>query len=147
MGRKRKNGPVRAKAINYDGVAFKSGLERYMYIALKAGGMFEGYENEQFLLMDGETIPNRIYERQANSKGEFKLRSSQVRSISYTPDFCGKDYIIECKGRPNEAFPIRYKLFKKRLYELGDTRALFKPQNQKECDLVIDIIKSLRDEG
>ena len=32
---KRKKGPVVSKKITYDGVDFASGLEKYMYIALK----------------------------------------------------------------------------------------------------------------
>ena len=32
---KRKKGPVASKKITYDGVDFASGLEKYMYIALK----------------------------------------------------------------------------------------------------------------
>ena len=32
---KRKKGPVQSKKISYDGIKFSSGLERYMYIALK----------------------------------------------------------------------------------------------------------------
>ena len=30
-----KRGPVRAKKVSYDGIDFASGLEKYMYIALK----------------------------------------------------------------------------------------------------------------
>ena len=32
---KRKRGPVQAKKVTYDGIKFASGLERYMYMALK----------------------------------------------------------------------------------------------------------------
>ena len=35
--------------------------------------------------------------------------------IKYTPDFIGEDFIIETKGRANESFPIRWKLFKRLL--------------------------------
>ena len=34
-------------------------------------------------------------------------------TIKYTPDFIGKDFIIETKGRANESFPMRWKLFKR----------------------------------
>ena len=33
--KRRKKGPVQAKKISYDGINFASGLERYMYMALK----------------------------------------------------------------------------------------------------------------
>ena len=32
---KRKKGPVQSKKVSYDGITFASGLERYMYMALK----------------------------------------------------------------------------------------------------------------
>ena len=33
--RSRKKGPVQAKKVSYDGIVFASGLEKYMYMALK----------------------------------------------------------------------------------------------------------------
>ena len=33
--RKKKRGPVQAKKVTYDGINFASGLERYMYMALR----------------------------------------------------------------------------------------------------------------
>ena len=32
---KRKKGPVQSKKVTYDGINFASGLERYMYMALR----------------------------------------------------------------------------------------------------------------
>ena len=60
----------------------------------------------------------------------------------YTPDFIGEDFIIETKGRANESFPIRWKLFKKLVTEQFPQYTLYKPQNQKECDRTIEIILS-----
>ena len=146
MKYKRKKGPVNSKKIKYDGINFASGLERYCYMALKKEKLFEGYENEKFQLIEGFTPGNEFYERQSNGKGDFTERSGKkILGISYTPDFCGKDFIIETKGRANESFPIRWKLFKHRLIEIGDTRTLYKPQNQKEIDRTIQLIKQSRD--
>ena len=36
-----------------------------------------------------------------------------ILPIKYTPDFIGKGFIIETKGRANESFPMRWKMFKK----------------------------------
>ena len=33
--RRKKRGPVRANKVTFDGIKFASGLEKYMYIALK----------------------------------------------------------------------------------------------------------------
>ncbi len=143
--RSKKRGPVQAKKITYDGINFASGLERYTYMALKKNKLFEGYENEVFQLIEGFNFENESYEKQANGKGDYTNRGKKkILGIKYTPDFIGKDYIIECKGRANESFPIRWKLFKKHLVETNDTRRLYKPQNQKDVDRTIQLIKEQR---
>ena len=145
MRRRKKKGPVQAKKISYDGISFASGLERYTYIALKKNNLYEGYESETFQIIESFQFPNISYEKQANSKGEYINRGSKkILGIKYTPDFIGKDYIIECKGRPNESFPLRWKLFKLWLTKNNIGKILYKPQNQKEVDLTITLIKESR---
>ena len=68
----------------------------------------------------------------------------RILPIKYTPDFIGDNFIIECKGRPNESFPLRWKLFKKLVSQQFPNYTLFKPQNQKECDIVIRLIKEAK---
>ena len=141
----KKRGPVQAKKITYDGINFASGLERYTYMALKKEKLFEEYEGEVFNLIEGFNFPNESYEKQSNGKGDYTNRGiKKVLGIKYTPDFTGKDYIIECKGRANESFPLRWKLFKLWMTNTGDLRPLYKPQNQKDVDRTIQIIKERR---
>ena len=110
----RKRGPVRSKKVIYDGITFASGLEKYMYLALKKAKIKAEYEGETFVLIDGFEFETISYERQSNGKGEFKNRGNKkILPIKYTPDFVNDKFIIECKGRANESFPIRWKLFKK----------------------------------
>lgn len=143
--RSKKKGPVQSKKISYDGINFASGLERYTYMALKKAKLFEGYENEVFQLIEGFDFKNQSYEKQANGKGDYTNRGQKkILGIKYTPDFVGKDYIIECKGRANESFPIRWKLFKLWLTRNKIGKTLYKPQNQKEVDRTIQIIKERR---
>ena len=143
--RSKKRGPVQAKKITYDGINFASGLERYAYMALKKNKLFEGYENEVFQLIEGFNFDNDSYEKQANGKGDYTNRGQKkILGIKYTPDFVGKDYIIECKGRANESFPIRWKLFKLWLTKNKIGKTLYKPQNQKEVDRTIQLIKESR---
>lgn len=139
--RSKKRGPVQSKKITYDGINFASGLERYMYMALKKNKIKATYEGETFILVDSFNFTNESYERQANNKGEFKNRGAKkILPIKYTPDFIGEDFIIETKGRANESFPMRWKLFKKMISEQYPDYTLYKPQNQKECDRVVEII-------
>lgn len=141
----KKRGPVQAKKITYDGIKFASGLERYTYMALKKEKLFEEYEGEVFNLIEGFNFPNESYEKQSNGKGDYTNRGiKKILGIKYTPDFTGKDYIIECKGRANESFPLRWKLFKLWMTNTGDLRPLYKPQNQKDVDRTIQIIKERR---
>ena len=141
----KKRGPVQAKKISYDGINFASGLERYTYMALKKARLFEGYENEVFQLIDGFSFKNQSYEKQSNGKGDYINRGQKkILGIKYTPDFVGKDFIIECKGRANESFPLRWKLFKLWLTKNNIGKTLYKPQNQKEVDLTIQLIKNSR---
>ena len=143
--RSKKRGPVQAKRITYDGINFASGLERYMYMALKKAKLKFKYEGETFELINGFEFTTESIERQSNGKGEFKNRGNKkILNIKYTPDFVGSDFIIECKGRANESFPMRWKLFKKWITDNGDKRVLYKPQNQSECDKTVDMILQKR---
>ena len=139
--RHKKRGPVRSKKVMLDGITFASGLEKYMYLALKEAKIKVDYEGETFTLINGFEFEIDSYERQSNGKGEFKDRGNKkILPIKYTPDFVNEDFIIECKGRANESFPMRWKLFKKWINNKRPHVTLYKPQNQKECDQVIELI-------
>jgi len=139
--RRRKKGPVRAKKVSFDGITFASGLEKYMYIALKKAKIYSEYEGITFTLQDAFMFDVDSYERQGNGKGEMVNRGQKkIQSIKYTPDFISPSFIIECKGRANESFPMRWKLFKKFIKNDMPHVTLYKPQNQKECDKVIELI-------
>ena len=144
---KRKKGPVQSKKITYDGIKFASGLERYMYMALKKAKIKAKYEGQTFELIPSFEFNLESIERQSNGKGEYKDRGcKKILPIKYKPDFVGRDFVIECKGRANESFPLRWKLFKRLLTESNFITqtpikwTLYKPQNQKECDETIRLI-------
>ena len=138
---KRKRGPVRSKKVTVDGIQFASGLEKYMYLALKKAKIKARYEGKTYVLQDSFVFNNKSYEKQSNGKGEFKNRGEKkILNIKYTPDFVSDSFIIECKGRANESFPIRWKMFKNYVKEYMEHVTLYKPQNQKECDQVVELI-------
>jgi len=138
---KRKRGPVRAKKVTFDGIKFASGLEKYMYIALKKAKIKAQYEGQTYTVQEGFTFENESYERQSNGKGDLVNRGcKKILPIRYTPDFISHSFIIECKGRANESFPLRWKMFKKYVNKNLKHVTLYKPQNQKECDEVIKLI-------
>ena len=140
---KRKRGPVRAKKVTFDGINFASGLERYMYQALKKAKIQAKYEGFTYTLQEGFMCDIESYERQSNGKGEMVNRGcKKILPIKYTPDFVSTSFIIECKGRANESFPLRWKMFKNYINKHMKHVTLYKPQNQKECDEVINLILS-----
>ena len=138
---KRKKGPVRAKKVSFDGITFASGLEKYMYQVLKKAKIKTKYEGQTYVLQEAFDFKVDSFERQANGKGEMVNRGQKkIQSIKYTPDFISSSFIIECKGRANESFPIRWKMFKNYVKNNMPHVILYKPQNQKECDKVIELI-------
>ena len=137
----KKRGPVRAKKVTFDGIKFASGLEKYMYMALKKAKIHAIYEGATFELQEGFMFNTDSYERQGNGKGTMINRGQKkILNIKYTPDFVSPSFIIECKGRANESFPLRWKMFKKYVKKQLSHVTLYKPQNQKECDEVIELI-------
>ena len=138
---KRKKGPVRSKKVTFDGITFASGLEKYMYQVLKKAKIKTKYEGQTYVLQEAFDFKVDSFERQANGKGEMVNRGQKkIQSIKYTPDFISSSFIIECKGRANESFPIRWKMFKNYVKNNMPHVILYKPQNQKECDKVIELI-------
>ena len=139
--RYKKKGPVRSKKVVYDGITFQSGLEKYMYIALKKAKIKADYEGATYELIPSFNYDKSSYERQANGKGEYKNRGNKkILNIKYTPDFVGDGFIIECKGRANESFPIRWKLFKSYIHKNLPEVTLYKPQTKKECEETVSLI-------
>ena len=141
--RRKKRGPVVSKKVTVDGIKFASGLEAYMYRALKKAKIKAQYEKRSFELQSSFEFNNSSYERQSNGKGDMVNRGNKkILAIKYTPDFEGTNFVIECKGRANESFPIRWKLFKKHIADNYPNMRLYKPQRQSECDDVINLIKN-----
>ena len=137
----RKKGPVRSKKVTFDGITFASGLERYMYQVLKKAKIKAKYEGQTYVLQESFSFKVDSFERQSNGKGDMVNRGQKkILNIKYTPDFVSDSFIIECKGRANESFPLRWKMFKKYVNDNLKHVTLYKPQNQKECDKVVELI-------
>ena len=120
--RKKSTGKVKnATPTEYLGIQFKSRLEMYCYKQLVDNKIKAKYEDVTYILMPG-----------------FKFLNKSFRPITYTPDFIGKDFIIECKGYKTEVFKIKWKLF---LYYLINNPKLrydlYMPRNQREVNEVI----------
>lgn len=107
----------------FNEIKFKSKLETYTYKKLKEANIDVEYEKHRYELLPA-----------------FTFNSKKVRAITYLPDFVGKDFIIECKGYPNDAWPIREKLMKYYLYKTKSNINFYIVHNQKEVDNLIKIL-------
>lgn len=142
-GRKRQNRKkkgrkhVQARKVEVDGILFASGLEAYCYKKLKEHGIKADYEKRSFEIFRGASLKNEYY---ANWGGRLLKRQKKVTNIKYTPDFEGDEFIIECKGRKNERYPLVIKLFRKwNETKLG--KDIFEPKTKDQVDTMIQIIK------
>ena len=130
---------VNSKKHIVDGIEFRSGLEVYMYRRLLDGDIDAEYEKNVYELISPFFFPNSSIER--TTKGDFINRGNKkVLGMKYTPDFVGDGFIIEVKGRPNERFPVVWKLFKKMIVTKGIDVDLYMPRNKKDCDDVVESI-------
>jgi hypothetical protein len=85
--RKKSEGRVKNATKNVlDGIEFKSKLETYCYQQLQKHNIKAEYEGVRY-----EILPSFTYQ------GEV------IRRMSYTPDFVGDGFIIECKGLIGES--------------------------------------------
>ena len=90
----------------------KNPTEQYCLDRLKENGIFEGYENKTYTVLEEFWFENDCWARTQNGKGDFINRGNcKIRGIKYTPDFVGTDFIIEVKGYIRQgsydAFPIK----------------------------------------
>jgi hypothetical protein len=123
-----------------DGIEFKSKLEAYCYVRLKEENIENTYEKYTFTLQPTFEYKGTIFEYNKRTK-EFKKATNSIKAITYKPDFVSinNKWVIECKGFPNDAFPIKWKMFKYKLQSEGYT--LYLPKTQKQIDIVISMIK------
>ena len=133
---------VNASKHVYDGITFDSGLEIYCYKQLKNNNIPFTYTSNTYTLVEPFAFNSKSYEPDKKRGLLLSLRSPKLQAIKYTPDFIGDNWIIETKGRANESWPIRLKLFKKYLTDNNIKFTIFIPKNQKQVDQCIELIQS-----
>lgn len=117
-----------ATPLEYDGVDFKSKLEMYCYKLLKENQIPVEYENVKFQILE-----------------PFSYNEEKIRGMTFLPDFVGDTFVIECKGFMNDAFPLRWKMFKHHLYVNKLRYTLYLPRNKKDVETVVqEIVNNLK---
>lgn len=143
-----------AKSLELEnGLKFRSKLELYTYQKLIEFGINNfKYEEEKFVLMEGFEFENESFEAFEKKADMGKIKNfddvdHKIRPITYLPDFTCVDHnsktgwILEVKGYANDAFPIKWKMFKRWLYDNNYNVVLFKPNNQQNVLKCLTIIK------
>lgn len=143
-----------ATSIEYNGIKFKSILECSCYKKLEAAGLDFSYESERVPLWEGVKLQNTIvYTPKKIRVGKYgkvlELQTRALLDITYTPDFVVNkgNYRIyfDVKGKENDTYPIKKKMFLKTLEEKQDgiQYIFFEPHNVRQMLQAIEIIKEL----
>lgn len=144
MRRKRRQ-ITRSTKTKIDGIEFASKLESKMYLLLKADKIPAVYEGNKYVLIEGFQLETSTWEKSKSKKIMEDKGHKKILPITYTPDFVDKQdpprFVIECKGNPNERFPLVWKLFKRYITERNWNTDLYMPRTQKDCIEVAKIIK------
>ena len=137
----------------YDGIHFKSNLERDSYKALVSAGFSPKYEKHTYVLQDTKLFPTLHYapfkDRKLH-KEVWGLNKYKVISIKYTPDFefMVDDLliVIEVKGKANDRYPYQKKLFFRWLEDNNPNSAFFEIHNKKQLKAAVEIIKNFSEQ-
>lgn len=137
---------INASPLEYDGIFFKSKLEKMAYQTLKEQGFPVLYEPKKFIIWEGFRPNVPFYNKDASTR-MLKMDSKKVIDISYTPDLMFKYnnhlIIIEMKGFENNTYPLKKKIFRKWLESNYPNSIYFEIFTKKQLLQAIDIIKNL----
>ena len=143
-----------AKISEYNNIKFKSSLECSCYKKLELSGLEFSYESERIVLWKGVKPQSvKIYSPKKIKAGKYdrnlELQTRTLLNITYTPDFVinKNNYKIyfDVKGKENDVYPIKKKMFLKTLEERNDgiNYLFFEPHNIRQMLQAIEIIKKL----
>ena len=136
-----------ATPVEYNGIKFKSTLEKRLYIHMLKLGIKPLYEANKYVLSE-KVIPKVPFFNRTKRKTFHKIMSP-IREVTYTPDFeflYGAVWcIIEAKGKENDVFPFKRNLFRKMLETWDSPVAYFEVRTIRELNQALDFIKELND--
>lgn len=137
---------INASPLEYDGISFKSKLEKMAYHTLKEQGFPVLYEPKKFIIWEGFRPNVPFYNKDASTR-MLKMDRKKVIDITYTPDlmfeYNNHLIIIEMKGFENNTYPLKKKIFRKWLESNYPNSIYFEIFTKKQLLQAIDIIKNL----
>lgn len=139
-----------ATKVQYNNILFNSKIELMVYKTLVEKGFSPKYEPHKFTVFEGykPTVP--FYTINKNTK-ELSLNNVKQIAITYTPDFILRykewTVIIEVKGKMNDVYPYKRKMFRKFLEDNTKGNVLFfEVYTKKNVLQMIEIIKNYESE-
>lgn len=148
MSKNKKVKNARKTIVN--GIKFKSNLEATCYKKLIDNGFEPEYENKKFVLFNGFNKNNNIQvyaprnQRRCKAKELMEEYTKKILPITYSPDFYmninGINIFIEVKGHPNDAYPLKRKMFLYALNDNNEQTIFFEPHNEAQIDQLITML-------
>lgn len=144
-----------AKEKRFEGIKFKSDLEKTCYELFLKEGFDFCYECRRFELFPSFKLRNITMLEPAKKNGRLsrfmEKRTKAFIKITYTPDFVVNTrkgtVFVEVKGFANDVYPYKRKLFLKMLDDTGKHYWFLEPHNERQILQTINIIKELDNEG
>lgn len=146
-----------AQKCSYNGIVFRSNLELYCYKMLELAKLPFEYEKRTYITHCKNKLTTTtaiVYSTSKKSEKKPKVVSKRaiktLQQTTYTPDFTMETddyvYIIETKGNPNDAYPLRRKMFLSEMENTSSKPVIFlEPHNQSEVkECIYDIIQHLK---
>ena len=151
-----------ATVVKSNKITFKSMLEKMCYNTLLEQGFNPQYEPFKIQLVDFTDSKVPFYDKETDKQQEKRrlllgknspkllvLKSDKMQPITYTPDFYLKyknlDVWIEMKGKENDCFYLKKKLFRKYLDNIltttGQKSIYFEVYSKKQLLQAIEIFK------
>lgn len=151
-----------ATVTEINGIKFKSRLEASCYKVLSDAGFQEvKYEPERYILMNSFRLNKVSYLRPKTlSPGKYSSdmyhQERPVMLITYTPDFlisvpigeATHHFFFDVKGKENDTYPIKKKIFLKYLESISSDINIYhfiEPHSVKQVKQAITYINSLKD--
>lgn len=149
-----------AKTVQGYGIEFKSKLELYCYSYFYQNGITLQYEKTTYEIVSKTKLSPKLeiwLDRKTKGRSDHHLRKQVSKrgldATKYTPDFMYVTnkhvFIIETKGKANDVYPLKRKLFLQLASCLADSTTkdwyFFEPHSMIEVREMYDIIKSIID--
>lgn len=139
---------INATPTEYNGIKFKSLIEVMFYKTLVREGFTPLYEPTTYTIWRGYKPVIPFFDKDKKTK-LLKQNQNKIIDIKYTPDFIFEYnnivIIIEAKGKENDVFYIKKKLFRKYLEdvykETGQQCMYFEVYTKKQLLQAVKIIK------